>query len=57
MQEKPYEKMTQSELIEIIERLQKEKEMLERTIVEYEEKKLKEEAYRKLPYIKPPWLQ
>ncbi len=57
MQEKPYEKMTQSELIEIIERLQKEKEMLERTIVEYEEKKLKEEAYRKLPYIRPPWLQ
>ena len=57
MPDKQYEKMSQSELIEIIHRLKKENEELQRTLEKYKEEKFKEESFRKLPYMRPPWLQ
>lgn len=57
MQDKQYEKMSQSELIDLIQQLEKENEQLQQTIEKFKEEKLKEASFRKLPYMRPPWLQ
>jgi len=57
VQDKQYGKMSQEELINIIHQLKKENMELQRTLEKFKEEKMKEDSFRKLPYMRPPWLQ